>query len=1210
MSEVNNANVVNDLNEQVTMSEELDIAIERVQKLDEPLLVIGLGGTGKDIVLTVKRTFAERYELPRDTNGNLIPVPRRTDYLVLDSDVTGLVDFENHETCPLVVPGMDAILQNQDVNLQDYEREWVNPSLNASSDGAGAGTYRQAARLMLARNYDTVSKAIHDKLVRLASVTAGSAAATKMSINVVIAAGICGGTGSGTFLDVAQIVRHCLKSDTTLALKDSKITGYLVLPDLMCQHVTAPAMQSIMKANGYAALKELDFWMNIDKHKTPYTAKYGIGKEIKWDRPPYDACVLLSGVTTDGTMYKDAYEVMQKTVAENLLHYLAHEVNAAGQTLYTYRNYENNLANMVINTPKRLPLYYGYRALGAYTKRIPKQDIMFCEGAMLMKSFIPPRDPFDNLVPNDMLLKDGQNAVRAGKIVGDLNTLGQNVSGRVALPSFLTLPTEQLQNMNPAPHTKADTAAPNAPRWESDTLPSTMANHANEYFNEAWGRFTSFATAVITDPQLGPFSLKQYLENENGLLSGMRKLLTDWANRRNNVINGRATKLQACTAAYPEFVRPPLLFRQRAIDTYMEALTNYYRTVRTIAIMNAYVPALEKLIKRVEEYLHTSLTFMCADLLGDYEMFCSTLEKGDDKLVSDIYDLNQVRTQITADFESQNTDAKYERLLLGRLCEESLKTVANVDPFSSGVSFPYQRSHKHVLRTELREVLNQCFSATNSQSLDVIMVQQVGTTVAAQNAYMDSVADSLITSAKPMFGQEPAFQTEEVAKFSYLSIPNDAQMFINRYKTTSAQHFEPKPSAIRDHMYCMTAWDGLPLYRYSMLDAIATAYEDKLEDANMSKGIHLVYHPAEKAYASNWAYLPDPAPHYLFGTSGSDRTKIEYSKARELIQRAIACGMLTVNYSLQKPTYELKLRYASAETFKASETLKAEVDAIAEKIDPVTGATISPAQQLALLNAFMQDAAIAELVPNTVPDAVAAKLGLTNEPHNPWDPNTQAVPSVLKQATANFQKLCDELAVTVLTRYPMHMLAISMQVEAIEYAKQKIDAIEAQQNVWGPRIAYAPTFAQLYIHSVVKPSLSGYEYLDAAGNKVKLIEKHLLKEDLENEKPILKTVGYLADLDAKNLTRTDLAFLLKEADERLNDMAESEELTAEDLEALVAKTQKLKELCDKDQKAYKAKQREPGADRERLAKIDQLYRKLMETAEGMESTYQQFLDNM
>ena len=47
----------------------------------------------------------------------------------------------------------------------------------------------------------------------------------------------------------------------------------------------------------------------------------------------------------------------------------------------------------------------------------------------------------------------------------------------------------------------------------------------------------------------------------------------------------------------------------------------------------------------------------------------------------------------------------------------------------------------------------------------------------------------------------------------------------DRYQNTLSQQLSPKASSIHDHMYCVTAWDGLPLYRYSMMEKLSEAYE-------------------------------------------------------------------------------------------------------------------------------------------------------------------------------------------------------------------------------------------------------------------------------------------------------------------------------------------------------------------------------------------------
>ena len=1191
----------------IVMNEQLNIAIDRVEKLDDPLLVIGLGGTGADILLTIKRMFAERFTLPRDENGNPIPVPRRTDYLAIDSSKATFNSFEQSESLDISVNGLDNILapDKRDVLLNPCERAWLDPKLNAASNGIGAGIYRQAARLMLSRNYSRVYNTLKTKLTRLASVGAGIASPPTMRMNVVIVTGICGGTGSGTFLDVAQIVRKVLADDAALAKMNKRITGYIVMPDISCAHVTSGGepMQASLKANGYAALKELDFWMNVGTHKTPYTIRYSDapGDACTWNMPPFDACILMSGTTVKGDLYQNSYDVMRTTIAENLLHYLACE-NNAGE--YSYISYERALARMAIMMPKmtrmlqKMPLYYGYRAVGAYTKRIPKKEIMYYEGEKLLRSIVPPRDPNGNLVPNRQLLADGQNVIRAQKIAGNLADLERNAATHVALPAFLSAEPEQLRNLNPAPHDRADFASPT--RWETDQLPPAMARQAEAYLKNAWETFQSFATAVITDPALGPFSLKAYLEDsgESGLLSALRMLLNDWKAKRGNLESKRTVQLQNCKDTYFD------LDRQRAESA-------YYGQLRAQAFLNAFIPALEKLNLRIQEYLSYSLNNMCEDLLGYYDMFSSGVSEEEQRLVSNIYDLREISQSIDNDFATNNVNFKFERMLLGALCTASLKTEDNVDPHSSGASFPYQREHLRVLYRELRSVLDQCFGTANGQSLDAIMQSQAGSDVNAQNRYMDGLAESLLNSSVPMFSQHPSFAVEDKAACSYLSVPDDAPKFIQRYQNTLSQQLFLKASGIHDHMYCITTWNCLPLYRYSMMEKLSEAYESSLNDRKQAMGIHLVFDP-DKKYANNWVQLPDPCPYYLFAMRSASRTQKRYEEIRKIVMRAIACGIITVNDDTEYPTYSIGLHYTDAlkNSYKSSATIQNEANALMAELDPVTKTQLAPDQVRERLEGLLAQAVKINIAPACSPTILASSLGLTDSDTNPWNTDVISDPARIAQAKKNFHMLSQELAAVVLDRYPLLFSGIEVQIEGVEYVRAKIAEINQKKQIWEPRIAFAPTFAKMYIHGVVLPGLKGYQYVDLAGQKVTIIEDQLLADDLKAAKNLLKNVAYLADLDQTHTVRQDLLLLLEQKERELEESAESERLTADDLTALIAKISKLVSLCDKEKLENMADRHKSGVDKERLDKINQLYQAMLDMAHSLESTYQDVLDNM
>ena len=134
----------------------------KVNRSEIPLLVIGLGGTGKDITLAIKRKFQERFnELDPNTK-----VPPRTAYLVLDDDKTGigvepegLVLADYHR---LHVDNIGGIFTSQ--TFTSYEREWINTGLSTTAATDGAGGVRQLGRFQLFRNIDEIVGKLKSKL--------------------------------------------------------------------------------------------------------------------------------------------------------------------------------------------------------------------------------------------------------------------------------------------------------------------------------------------------------------------------------------------------------------------------------------------------------------------------------------------------------------------------------------------------------------------------------------------------------------------------------------------------------------------------------------------------------------------------------------------------------------------------------------------------------------------------------------------------------------------------------------------------------------------------------------------------------------------------------------------------------------------------------------------------------------------------------------
>ena len=1208
MPEDYNENLAREIQEE----EQLDISIERVEKIPSPLLVIGLGGTGASIVHTIKKTFAQRFELPRDEKGNLIPIPRQTAYLEIDTDHKSKGSLADDEYVDISVEGIDAILdpKKRDYNLQDYERQWVNKQLNASSSGMGAGTYRQSARFQLSRKYNKVEAAIQTALTKVTRVAHGNAG-LRGRVEIVIATGICGGTGSGTFLDIPQIVRKCME-EGSLAGQDYRITGYIVMPDVSLSVPSIqndPALTRQLSMNGYAALKELDFWQNIAVHETSFTANLN-GTKIVWKRAPYDACVLMSSKTVDGTLFSKGDDVVQNTIAENLLHYLANEAPSAssnGQATYTYISHENNLVAAVNNMKKRLPLHYGYRAIGAYTKRIPKKKVLYYEGSLLFNTFMPLKDDHGNLVPNAELLQDGNTLKRAQQIVGDVGTLHNNFRTQITLPGFCRTPSndkphlDAMRNMQVRPHDQAD-IKPSL--WQSTVVRPAARKTADAYLEAAWGRFCSFSKWVITNPKFGPFTLREYMTSPSaGIMRELDAQLVGWnayAARFNSDLHNR---YEACVTSWNDFFKPPLLGAKAAIEKYLGALNDYYGSVVKIAFMEEHARALSLLVQRVHEYVDRALKPMCDDLAQMSDDFAAT-DVTDSKLESDLFALETVQKQIDTDFNDKNEENRVTLEFLSAVCDESLKNAPSVDAHSTGMVFTYGIRRRANLLDVLKNELDVCFHEINGQSLDSIMEQAVGNDVAAQNKYMDELGASVIDSSRPMFSQDAAVANEECIKYNYLSIPQDSTKFIQHYQNKTG--IDCKESSLQDHVYCVTSWDGLPLYRYGLIGKLEEVYCDSLQQSNVCMGAHLVWDgDLDSNYITNWTKLPAPAPYYFFKAHGTPFSEKQYADVHALAERAIDAGMLEVDTSNPVPVYHVHAFYADAQhevVLPGRNIAEKANEIIALTRNPSTGSNYTPDDKLKMLRELLASATRETIQPGQRPDCLATYMGLQNEPVDPTDPDIRVDAMKLSKAQENYKKLSRELASVVVSSRPRLALTLSQQVDGFEAVQKIISSIEGQANAWQPRIEYADTFGKMFIHSLIQPSMAGGFYRNDMGEKTQIIQGDP-SEDIVALHPMIKLPAYLADVGPQNEMRRYLEFMLDQKENEIAEKEKMDELTKEDVQKLLDRVDALDEFVTDAMKQKKSELVKMGADTATINKCIALLKNLQDLCSTRKKMY-------
>ena len=193
--------------------------IKKSVQQGEPTIIIGLGGTGIDALRVIKKKVYEQL-IPDNPNGD-IPEYKRIGFLAVDTDYIDTdygepCDLERKECLNIGVTNLNVKMK-MDIESGAKEFKWLQPLELLGENGTGA--IRQVGRYCLFKNIDKVTDRIR-KLKEDVTVSTGVS-----KVNVHIIAGISGGTGGGTFIDMCYIIRDLLGSDATLF-------GYFFMPDV------------------------------------------------------------------------------------------------------------------------------------------------------------------------------------------------------------------------------------------------------------------------------------------------------------------------------------------------------------------------------------------------------------------------------------------------------------------------------------------------------------------------------------------------------------------------------------------------------------------------------------------------------------------------------------------------------------------------------------------------------------------------------------------------------------------------------------------------------------------------------------------------------------------------------------------------------------------------------------------------------------------
>ncbi len=290
-----------------------------------PTLLIGLGGTGSEILLSVREQI-------KKNNQDIL-----NKFLFIDTDIRtasakkGYTKIENSEICTIGNRKAKNFLENSNLRQHKgistrFPSDELNPSyVSLLSQGTGAAQIRSLGALAFALDYGNVRKnieALIDDLSKAQNSQAAKAAQRGVTIKtqsiiVYIVGSLVGGTGSGSFIDAAVVARDVI--DYQIGW-DTTVIGVFTLPDGYDPKVRNDEQQrKNIRTNAYSSLMELQYLLDQEYDKITFDYDTGTSVEITNTAKVFNNVYLVDNKNTSGSItLENMYEVVASSIYQDI----------------------------------------------------------------------------------------------------------------------------------------------------------------------------------------------------------------------------------------------------------------------------------------------------------------------------------------------------------------------------------------------------------------------------------------------------------------------------------------------------------------------------------------------------------------------------------------------------------------------------------------------------------------------------------------------------------------------------------------------------------------------------------------------------------------------------------------------------------------------------------------------------------------------------
>ena len=356
--------------------------------MTRPTLVIGLGGTGQWVLTYLKK------ELLEIGNGK---IPDKVRLLGIDTakgdfgigggagkdkkgEKTQLGDVKLTDNIEFVqigsdlyplVQGIDAEIKNTQLSdrqrqykhlywypANEYLKKLPSPAFNTIY---GAGALRAMGRLSLFTKITDVRNMIQKKISEIAGFVEYEVDQKRYnSLEVLIVGSLAGGTGAGTFIDVAYLVKQIVRN---LNIAKTQVRGFIVMPSAF--HGMALSADPDKLDRSFAAWTELDAFMLTNvQNANPGSIVYSPVNNISvvCDQPPFDQTYLVDANRTTLPLQPPPEEGLFPAIAQSMMFIIDEKSGPF---------FSEDLINTIASRRAGLPAGVLHSAIGTFTIKVP-----------------------------------------------------------------------------------------------------------------------------------------------------------------------------------------------------------------------------------------------------------------------------------------------------------------------------------------------------------------------------------------------------------------------------------------------------------------------------------------------------------------------------------------------------------------------------------------------------------------------------------------------------------------------------------------------------------------------------------------------------------------------------------------------------------------------------------------------------------------------